>query len=206
MQVVHYFDYKSPYAYLAQEDTFRLSEEFDVELVCLPYTLDLADFMGRAEVDRQGNVIASERSAHQWRRVRYSYQDCRREARRRGLTVRGPRKIFDSSVAHIGYLYARRSGDPRPFHDRVYELFWRRELEDLENPEAIAAHLGQAGFDAGGFAGFLADEGRREHDRTRAEAEEKGVFGVPSYFVDNELFWGAERLPRVRELLEERRR
>jgi len=44
--------------------------------------------------------------------VRYAYMDCRRAAQRRGLVIRGPRKIYDSSIAHIGFLWAKRIGRP----------------------------------------------------------------------------------------------
>jgi len=205
MRLLHYFDYKSPYAYLVQEATFRLAEEFAVELVLLPYTLDIPSYLGRAELDAQGNAVVDERTPHQWRRVRYAYMDCRREARRRGLVLRGPRKIYDSSIAHIGFLFARRHGDPRRFHDTVYELFWKREL-DVEEPDAIADQLARAGIDPSGFHRFLHEEGRAEHDRIRAEAEELGVFGVPSYIVEGQLYWGSERLERIREVLETRPR
>lgn len=124
--------------------------------------------------------------------------DCRREATRRGLVVRGPRKIFDSSIAHTGFLYCRRVGRIRPFHDLVYERFWKREL-DIEDAEAIAAVIAESGVDAGEFLAFVRGEGRALHDRLRAEAEEKGVFGIPSWLVGDELFWGSERLERVRE-------
>ena len=82
-KVTHYFDYKSPYAYLAQEETYRLQEDFDVQVDWLPYTLDIPSFLGAAEVDQTGRVISEARNAHQWRRVKYSYMDCRREANRR---------------------------------------------------------------------------------------------------------------------------
>ena len=45
------------------------------------------------------------------------------------------------------------------------------------------------------------DEGRREVERLSREAEEIGVFGVPSFIVDGELFWGREHLPDIREML-----
>jgi 2-hydroxychromene-2-carboxylate isomerase len=151
-------------------------------------------------VDDEGHVLRESRNAHQWRRVKYSYMDCRREAHRRGLVIRGPRKIFDSSIAHIGMLYAKRQGDWRPYHDAVYERFWRREL-DIEDPQVIRQVLGEVGINASGFLGYLHGEGRQEHDRVRTEAENAGVFGVPSYLVNGELFWGAERLVRVRERL-----
>lgn len=204
MRLRHYFDYKSPYAYLAQEESFRLRDELrarrGLELEWLPYTLDIPSFLGRAELDEAGRDTVGERTAHQWRRVRYAYMDCRREARRRGLVLLGPRKVFDSSPAHIGFLWARRQGDPRTYHDRVFERFFKRELE-LGEAEAIAGMLEETGFDAGGFEAFLVGEGRSEHDRVRVETEQLGVFGVPSYLVGEELFWGSERLERVRELL-----
>lgn len=196
--LTHYFDYKSSYAYLAQEETFALAEAYDIELVLLPYTIDIPGYLGSARVDAAGNVLEEQRNAHQWRRVRYMYMDCRREANRRGLTIRGTHKIFDSSIAHIGYLHARREGDFRPYHDRVFERFWKREL-DIEDPKAIAAVLDESGLNGGGFAEFLAGRGREEYDRLQAEAIAAGVFGIPSYVFDGELFWGAERLPRVRE-------
>jgi 2-hydroxychromene-2-carboxylate isomerase len=198
--MTHYFDYKSPYAYLAQEETFRLQDEFDVQVDFLPYTLDIPSYLGSAEVDDSGRVLQETRNAHQWRRVKYSYMDCRREATRRGLIIRGPRHIFDSSIAHIGMLYAKRQGDFRPYHNTVYERFWRREL-DIEKPEVIQRVLEEVGVKASNFLDYLNGEGRKEHDRIRMEAEAIGVFGVPSYVVNGELFWGAERIPRVRERL-----
>ena len=44
-------------------------------------------------------VASFARNAHQWRRVRYSYMDCRGHARKRGLIILGTRKIWDSSLA-----------------------------------------------------------------------------------------------------------
>ncbi|HEV8718074.1 MAG TPA: DsbA family protein, partial [Candidatus Binatia bacterium] len=195
--ITHYFDYKSPYAYLAQEETYRLQDDCDVQVEWLPYTLDIPSYLGAAEVDETGRVLQETRNAHQWRRVKYSYMDCRREANRRGLVIRGPRKIFDSSIAHIGMLYAKRQGNFRLYHDRVYARFWKREL-DIENPNLIKQVLQEAGLDAPGFLDYLHGEGRQEHDRIRMEAEALGVFGVPSYVVNNELFWGGERIVRVR--------
>ncbi len=201
--ITHYFDYKSPYAYLAQEETFALQDEFDVVVDFQPYTLDIPSYLGSAEVDAAGKVLSEARNAHQWRRVKYSYMDCRREATRRGLVIRGTQKIFDSSIAHIGMLYAKHQGDFRRYHNTVYERFWKREL-NIEDPQVVRHVLEEVGLDAAGFLVYLAGEGRQEHDRLRSAAEALGVFGVPSYLVNGELFWGAERIPRVRERLTRR--
>ncbi len=196
--VIHYFDYKSPYAYLAQQATDELESDLGIVIERLPYTLDVPSYLGDARLDDGGNDVVGTRSAHQWRRVRYAYMDCRREAARRGLVIRGPRKIFDSSVAHVGFLWAARAGRIHPFHDRVFERFWKREL-DIGDIEAVTRELETAGVQTAGFDAFLAGEGRALHDRIRAEAEAKGIFGVPSYLVGDELFWGNERIARVRE-------
>jgi 2-hydroxychromene-2-carboxylate isomerase len=196
-----YSDYKSPYAYLAKDPTYELARETGAKLEWLPYTLDIPAYLGSAKVDADGNVVEASRNAHQWRRVKYGYMDCRREANRRGLTVRGPRKIFDSSLANMGMLYAQRHGVLRAYHDRVFERFWKREL-DIENPVALAAVLDECGAQSKDFGAFLAGEGRRELDRIQQEAEAAGVFGVPSYLLDDgDLYWGREHLPRIRELM-----
>jgi 2-hydroxychromene-2-carboxylate isomerase len=126
--------------------------------------------------------------------------DARRLANLRGLTVRGPQKIFDSSIAAIGMLFAQRHGVFRKYNDIVFERFWKREL-DIENPEVIGAVLNESGADASGFADFLPGEGRAEHDRIAREAEAIGVFGVPTFVLDGELFWGGDRMWLLRERL-----
>jgi 2-hydroxychromene-2-carboxylate isomerase len=196
-----YSDYKSPYAYLAKDLIYELERNTGARLDWLPYTLDIPAYLGSAKVDADGTVVEETRNAHQWRRVKYSYMDCRREANRRGLTIRGPRKIFDSSLANIGMLYAQGQGVFRAYHDSVFERFWKREL-DIESPAALAAVISECGADGDGFAAFARQEGQRQLARIRREAEEKGVFGVPSFLLeDGDLYWGGEHLPRIRELL-----
>ena len=196
-----YSDYKSPYAYLAKDLIYALERDTGARVEWLPYTLDIPAYLGSAKVDADGTVLEQTRNAHQWRRVKYSYMDCRREANRRGLTIRGPRKIFDSSLANIGMLYAQSQGVFHAYHDRVFERFWLREL-DIENPAALGAVLSECGADSAGFAAFAAQEGRRRLGECRREAEEMGVFGVPSFLLANgDLYWGREHLPRIRELL-----
>ena len=198
-----YSDYKSPYAFLAKDLAYELEQQTGVELDWLPYTLDIPAYLGSAKVDSQGNVLEQTRNAHQWRRVKYSYMDCRREANLRGLTIRGTRKIFDSSPANIGMLYAKRHGVFRGYHDRVFDRFWKREL-DIESPIALAAVLQEYGADTKHFDDFLRNEGRAELAQVQREAEAAGVFGVPSFLLeDGDLYWGREHLPRIRELLQD---
>ena len=192
-----YIDHKSPYAYLAVEPAWELERDFDVALDWLPYTLDIPDYLGSAEVGDDGAVISENRSAHQWRRVKYSYMDARRYANLRGITLRGPRKIWDSSFSAIGMLWAKAHGGVRTYNDIVYQRFWQRAL-DIEDPGVIESVLKEANIDTAGFAAWAAGEGRALHDRIRVDAEAHGVFGVPTFVLDGELFWGREHLALIR--------
>src|SRR5229473_1813757 len=99
-------------------------------------------------------------------------------------------------------LYAKRQGVAvlRQYHDITFARFWKREL-DIEDPSVIAAVLAEAGAETAGFAAYAAGEGPREVDRLSRAAEETGIFGVPTFVVDGEQFWGSEHLPDIREML-----
>ena len=133
--VTVYIDFKSPYAYLAKDLAYDLERDFPIRVDWQPYLLDIPSFLGSAKLGPDGKVIEENRNAHQWRRVRYSYMDCRRQARKRGLVIRGPQKIWDSHLAAVGMLYAKKQGEAvlRGYQDRVFERFWKREL-DIEDP------------------------------------------------------------------------
>src|SRR5215471_19117528 len=122
-----YSDYKSPYAYLAKDPAYDLERATGVTLEWLPYTLDIPAYLGSATLDVGGNVVEQSRNAHQWRRVKYSYMDCRREANPRGLSI-------------LGLLYAKRDGVFRAYHDRVFERFWKSELDIVDADALVAVH------------------------------------------------------------------
>ncbi|HEV2303088.1 MAG TPA: DsbA family protein [Stellaceae bacterium] len=197
-----YIDFKSPYAYLAKDLVYELGRELPVKLDWLPYDLDLAAALGSARLDAEGRVVEENRNPHQWRRVRYSYMDCRRQAQKRGLTIRGTRKIWDSSIALRGMLYAKQQGAGvlRRYNDITFERFWKREL-DIENPAVVAGVLAEAGAGVAGVPAYLEGPGRAELAAICRDAEEKGVFGVPSFILEGELYWGREHLPDIRAVL-----
>ena len=157
-EVVLYSDYKSPYAFVVKDPAYELEDQFDIRLKWLPYTIDIPSYLDSVE----------ERTEHHWRRVRYMYMDARRIAKRAGLTLYGTKKIYDSSLANIGLLYADRADVFRPYNDTVFERFWKHELE-IEDRHAIRSVLDEAGADTKEFFEFLDGEGRREHDRIREE-------------------------------------
>jgi 2-hydroxychromene-2-carboxylate isomerase len=191
IDVTIYIDYRSPYSYLAKAEASALARDFGARLDWLPFAIDLRGAYG-------GEV--QERSERDWRKVRYLYMDARRLANRQGLTVLGPKKIFDPTVAHIGHLFAKAHGILPAYHQTVSERFWRRAL-DIEDRRAIAAVLAEIGGDPASFERYLAGPGPEDYAAMVATAEQRGVFGVPTFVLDDELFWGTDRIGLLRERL-----
>ena len=187
-----WIDYVSPYAFVAKAGAYELERDYDIELLWRPYTLDVASFMGSV----------AERDPHHWRRVRYAYMDARRFANKQGLTLKGPKRIYYSRPAQAGMLYAQKHGVFRRYNDLAFDRFWRHEL-DPEDVGAVAALIGEAGGPTG-FEAYLAGEGGAAHDGLRSEAEAAGVFGVPTFVFDGELFWGGDRIDLLSERLDEK--
>lgn len=197
-----YIDLKSPYAFIAIQPTRAMAREVGVNIDWRPFTVDIPSYLGSAKLDKKGKVASHNRTQEQWTGVRYSYRDARRYAALQDKTLRGTEKIWDSSLAAIAMLWAKRQGPAifDRFLDIAYPPFWRRDL-DIENVSVLEATLAEAGAEVAGFAAFLENEGRREHDEINEAAFDAGVYGVPSYLVGDEMWFGREHLPRIAWLL-----
>jgi len=97
-------------------------------------------------------------------------------------------------------IYAQRRGTFRQYNDLTFERFWKREL-DIEDREAVRRVIEESGAETAAFFDFAEGEGRRELERITEEAEQLGVFVVPTFVIDGEVFWGGDRLWMVREKL-----
>lgn len=188
-----YYDFKSPFTYLAMEPAYRLEETHRVRLRFIPHELAIREAYG-GELEQ--------RAQRDWDKVRYLYMDMRRFANERGMIVRGPQKIFDSRLALISGLYADRNGRFRPYADRVFGRFFKREL-DIEDAEALAAVMSEVGLDAAGFRRYAESDGPHDLRVAAEEAERDGVFGVPTFNVAGELFWGNDRVDWVIKKLDQ---
>ncbi len=185
--VKFYFDFKSPFTYLALEPALALERSHHIRLRFLP-----RDFEPRVAY---GGELA-QRQPHDWNKVRYLYADARRFANDRAMIIRGPQKLFDSRLANISGLYADRHGRFREYAPRIFERFFKREL-DLEDPAALAVVLRECGLDAEDFARYAAADGAADLAQAVAEADRDGVFGVPTFIVAGEPFWGNDRVEWV---------
>ena len=197
-----YIDFKSPYAYLAIDSSIKFAKHNKLEINWLPFVLEIPDFLGSAKVDDQRNIIESNRNPHQWRRVKYSYMDCRRYANIRDITIRGPQKIWDTQLISIALLWTKNNHYELTelFIKYVFEKFWKREL-DIEDNNVITNVLKHIGISNNGFKEWSINGGKKELEVIIEKGHEKGVFGVPSYYFDNELFWGREHLPMIEAII-----
>lgn len=184
-----YFDYKSPYAYLAAEPAFDLPARYRVAVRWIPFLLRIK---GKGE-----------RSQYSEWKARYSYADARRFANRRGgFRIMGPKKVYQTEPALMGGLFAQRHGFFRDFTLEAYRRFFERRLE-LDQPEAIAALVAELGGDPEAYAAWRTGEGAQQLEACIDEAHADEVFGVPMFVLRGERFWGYDRIPLLEERLAE---
>ena len=186
-EVKLYFDYKSPFAYLAKDPAFALAERYAVTVRWIPFILRIK---GKGE-----------RSVYSEYKARYSYLDARRWANRRGgFRIMGPLKVYDSVPALIGGLYAMREGFFRAYSDAVFTRFFERRLE-IDRPEEVAAVVTELGGSGEGYLAFRSGEGLAAFEACQEEAAADHVFGVPLFVFRGEPFWGHDRMPLLEERL-----
>jgi len=186
-----WLDLKSPYSFVAKDPAYALENELGARLRLRPFTLDIA-----------GGVNPNDPAALQrgFRKIKYLYADVRRFATPRGLTILGPKKIFDTRLVHMAWMFADRAGKGRALIDIAYPRFFKRCI-DYEDRAAIEALLDEVGAGRAGFDAYLAGEGPEVLAKHQQEAEAAGVFAVPTFVVDGELFWGQDRIDFVRAKL-----
>jgi 2-hydroxychromene-2-carboxylate isomerase len=107
----------------------------------------------------------------------------------------------DTSLALRGALVAKDEGRFAEYHHPMYEARWA-EPRELADPEVVRQLLSSAGLD--GDAALARAESEELTARLKSDTQqaiERGVFGVPTIFVGNEMFWGNDRFELVRHYL-----
>ena len=185
LEIKFYFAYTSPFSYLAWAPARGLERTHRVKLRFIPYGVNIRKTYGNLdnpEADR--------------RKVRYLYIDARRIAKELGLVIYPPKKIFSCRLAFYGGLFAQQRGQFIAYSDRVFERFWKQELE-VEKSEVIENVLSEVGLDASEFRHYAESRARADLDRCFEEADRDQVFGVPTFIVEGEPFWGEDRIDWV---------
>jgi 2-hydroxychromene-2-carboxylate isomerase len=179
-EVKMYSDYKSPYAYVAFDPGMELEQKYNVRVRWRPFQLRIK---GKGQ-----------RSVYSEYKVKYSYLDARRWANLRGgLVIKGPLKIYDTAPALVGGLFAEKQGRLVEYSRSVFDKFFKRELE-VDQPDAVAAHIASMGMPEQAYRDYLAGDGMRDYERALEEATADQIFGVPIFVFNGEPFWGHDRI------------
>lgn len=182
--MVFYFDFISPYAYLAWKRVHALGDAHG-------RTIEPAPVLFAAMLDAHGTRGPAEVPAKR----EYVFKDASRRAALAGLPlVPPPAHPFNPLLA---LRVASIELDPRVRRDVIDALFdatWGGG-PGVTDPAVVAAIVSRAGADGEELLSAAQGEAvkRRLRERTD-EAISRGAFGVPTLFVDGELFWGYESL------------
>jgi len=188
-----YFDFSSPYGYLAAEQIDGLAARYGRTVAWHPFLLGVTfKLTGLAPLPTIPLKGA------------YSMHDIARSARYSGLPYRPP-STFPIPTQHAARAFLW-IADSSPASAREFGLAaYRAYFVDDRNISDLAVVLELAdrtGVDRDALAAVLA--GADIKARLAAEVERgvsRGVFGSPFFFVDGEPFWGADRLPQLERWL-----
>lgn len=186
-----YFDYASPFSYLADSRLGDLAKRTGASIVYKPILLG-------AVFKATGNVSPVTVPA----KAAYSGHDLRRWTRRYGAPfASNPHFPMNTLRVMRGAVASQVAGCFAAYHRAVFSAMWEKGRHIAE--EAVLREvLTGAGLDAASLlAGAETAEVKERLRAGTAEAVERGVFGVPSFWVGNELFWGNDRLDFVEEAL-----
>ena len=192
-QVEFFFDFGSPYTYLAWFELQRIAAKRGAQIVWRPMLLG---GVFQATGNRSPAEVAS--------KGRYSDLDLARWAAHYGVKFKRNPDFPINTLTLMRGAVGMQMRHPDRFQgylDTIFRAMWE-EPRNLGDPAQLAAVLQAAGFDVADFQAMVADPAVKEQlKKNTEEAVSRGVFGAPAMFVGNELYWGNDRLLFVDQAL-----
>ena len=194
MKIPFYFDYACPWAYLGSTRVESYFGDLGVEIDFCPVRLaDLAENPGTKRGLPPGE-----------RKKAWYISDLTAWAELVGadfeMTAGGRRP--DTRLLCQAALVAKDHGRFREFHYPAYRARWA-EGRAVDDPEIVRELLEGAGLDAGALLSEAESQVLAERlDRDTREAVERGVFGVPTFFVGERMFFGNDRFELARHFIQ----
>jgi 2-hydroxychromene-2-carboxylate isomerase len=188
-----YFDFPSPYAYLAHTQLPRIAAERDAAVTYHPFRiLELMKIVG----NRPTTIECKNKS-------KYASADLQRWTKRYKVDfARNPHsKTFDFAELDRGALVTIADGRAAEYVTAVFAAIWGKP-EDLSQRSVLIDVLNTAGFDAQRLLERASENAviAQLESETKAAAE-RGVFGAPTMFIGDQMFFGNDRLDFVVEAL-----
>jgi 2-hydroxychromene-2-carboxylate isomerase len=136
-------------------------------------------------------------------KLAYEGRETERFVEKHGLTDYrfNPHFPVNTLLIMRGLVAARRAGVGDRYLEAVLKAMWE-DGQKMDDPAVVAEVLTQAGLDAKAILEATQDpEVKAELMANTEAAAARGVFGIPSFFVGDEMFFGKERLGQVEEEL-----
>jgi 2-hydroxychromene-2-carboxylate isomerase len=189
-----YFDFSSPYSFLAAEQIEALAARHGRTVTFKPILLGIV-------FKTAGSTPLTEQYGP---KARYSVHDFERSARFAGVRYRHPSKFPIGAVGAsraVLWLQQHRPEKANEFVHAVFRAFFQDD-RDIADAAVVAQVAQSIGLD--GPALMEAAQAPAIKDELRRRVEEAvafGVFGAPTIVVDGEVFWGNDRLPQIERWL-----
>jgi 2-hydroxychromene-2-carboxylate isomerase len=188
------FDFGSPNAYLAHKVLPALEARTKVRFRYVPVLLG-GIFKA---TNNQSPALAF---AHIRNKPEYERLEMRRFIERHGLTRFQMNPFFPVNTLQImrGAVAAQQDGGFAEYVDTVFRHMWE-EPKKLDDPEILRAALDASGLDGARTLARIQDAEVKQRLLANTEdAVARGAFGIPTFFVDSEIFFGKDRLRDVEE-------
>ena len=185
-----YFDFISPFSYFAYQELPEVAARHGLTLVHHP--VELNDL-------KRGNNNTGPSNRDQPLKRRYNQQEFSRWSKRYRVTFQRPAAFDPESRLNKGAFLAIDRGR---IHDYVAAA-WRRTWGSGGSlaGEGTLRHVARdLGWEAEALLAFVvSDEALRRYRATTEAAHERGVFGVPTMIVGEEMFWGNDHVRLLEE-------
>jgi 2-hydroxychromene-2-carboxylate isomerase len=184
-----FFNFRSPYCYIASKTLFAIYDDYRTNLVWRP----LGGWSGRSSPERAKVKVPLTR------------QDVRRITGKMGIPMNPPPITTDPTIAGAASLLAEERGVLRDWIVEVMRAEWAEGL-DIGDEQVLTRVGEQVGLDPGELQAAFTEEGKlAQLERNWQEAQELGLIGVPSFQLGEELFWGSDCIEYVLDYLNELR-
>ncbi len=194
-QVDFFFGLGSRYSYLAATQVPLIARETGARFIWRPlYSRVLI-----ARAGRDPFAVDARRGQYE---SAYRTKDAQRWARYYGVAYVEPDwEAIDWRLLAMACVAAELLGHAEPVARELFAQCFAKGGRSFD-PDSLAALVARLGAPADAFRSLLqSDDVERRHEQTIADALAAGAFGVPSFVVDGELFWGQDRLPLLRRHL-----
>ena len=179
-----FFDFMSPFAYLGHGQLCGIADRWNREIVYKPIDLPAAKVAA-------GNTGPSNREIPV--KLRYLLRDIERWAERYGLPVSFPASL-NSARMNVGTFYAHEHGRDHDYVTAGFDLGWGQGA-DIGSDETLSALAECMQWSPADFLKFVSEPTHHSnYQATNTEAHERGVFGVPTMLIGEEMWWGNDRL------------